>query len=98
MEAAVAAGTPLRPEAVAIAHPLLPKAGAVAAVRTAGVNRRLKKSIFVSSSVKESGVRNQEPEERYNRANVAPPSGRLFKSQRLLLVNPVRRIASLPIR
>jgi hypothetical protein len=37
--------TPLRPAAVAIAHPLLPTAGAVeAAVRTAGVNRRLRKA------------------------------------------------------
>jgi hypothetical protein len=44
---AVAVGIPLRPAAVAIAHPLLPTA--VVEVRTAGVNRRLKKSIFVSS-------------------------------------------------
>jgi len=46
---AVAVGIPLRPAAVAIAHPLLPTAVVVAEVRTAGVNRRLKKSIFVSS-------------------------------------------------
>jgi len=46
---AVAVGIPLRPVAVAIAHPLLPTAVAVAEVRTADVNRRLKKSIFVSS-------------------------------------------------
>ena len=66
---AVAAGIPLRPAAVAdplaaaaIAHLLLPTVGAVAAEGTAGVNRRLKKSIFVSSSVKESEVRSQETE------------------------------------
>ena len=69
MEAAVGAGIPLRPvaggdiplhpAAEAIAHPLLPTAVVAAAVRTAGVNRRLKKSIFVSSSVKESEVRRQ---------------------------------------
>jgi hypothetical protein len=61
---AVAAGIPLRPAAVAIAHPLLPTAGAVAEVRTAGVNRSLKKSIFVSSSVKKSGGRSQKSEDR----------------------------------
>jgi len=54
MEAAVAAGIPprpvagvempLRPAAVAIAHPLLPAEGAVAEVRTAGVDRGLKKA------------------------------------------------------
>ena len=56
MGAVVAADILLRPAAVedtlaavAIAHPLLPTAVAVAEVRTAGVNRRLKKSIFVSS-------------------------------------------------
>jgi len=74
MEAAVAAGIPLRPvaggdiplhpAAEAIAHPLLPTAVVAAAVRTAGVNRRLKKSIFVSSSVKESEVRRQKSEVR----------------------------------
>jgi hypothetical protein len=109
MEAAVAAGIPLRPvagmemplrpAAVAIAHPLLPTVGEVAAeVRTAGVDRGLKKSIFVSSSVKKSEIRSQEPEERYNRANIAPPSGRLFKNNRLPSVAPAPRVAHLPIR
>jgi hypothetical protein len=74
MEAAVAAGIPLRPvaggdiplhpAAEAIAHPLLPTAVVAAEVRTAGVNRRLKKSIFVSSSVKESEVRRQKSGDR----------------------------------
>jgi hypothetical protein len=74
MEAAVAVGIPLRPvagvemplrpAAVAIAHPLLPTVGEVVAVRTAGVNCRLKKSIFVSSSVKKSEIRSQKSEVR----------------------------------
>jgi len=59
----VAVRIPLRPAAVAIAHPLLPTAGA-AAVRTAGVNRGLKKSIFVFSSMKKSEDRSQESEEK----------------------------------
>jgi hypothetical protein len=74
MEAAVAAGIPLRPvagmemalrpAAVAIAHPLLPTVGEAAEVRTAGVDRGLKKSIFVSSSVKKSEIRSQKSEVR----------------------------------
>ena len=58
----VAVAIPLRRAAVAIANPPLPTVGAVAAGGTAGVNRRLKKSIFVSSSVKKSGVRRQKSE------------------------------------